>query len=643
LADPALQSARSGETNADGGREMQDWYRELLEAAPDAMVVVNEASKIVLLNRQAENKFGYSRDELVGKDVKNIIPEGFAERLVADGTRTAAEALEQHIGTGLELIGRRQDGTVFPMEMMLSPLQSEDGTLIIAAIRNMTARQEAKKHLAQMEGRYRGLLEAAPDAMVVVNAGGQILLLNRQAENQFGYSRDELIGQSVKSIIPEGFAERLLADGTRTAAEALAQHIGTGLELIGQRKDGSAFPIELMLSPFASPDGILVTAAIRDITLRQKSEEALRASEALFRGFIESAPDAMVIADSLGTIVLVNAEMERLFGYRRDELIGKPVETLMPPRYRVIHPKHVHSFVSQPRPRPMGQGRQLFGLRKDASEFPIELNLSPLETATGLHIASAIRDVSMRKQMEETTRQKEILESKTIELTRSNDDLKLFAFVAAHDLQEPARMVASYTQLLAKRYMGRLDADADEFIGFAVDGAQRMQLLIRDLLAYCRVETAGEAFHETSSEKALDLAVLNLRNAIEDSTAVITHGPLPTVVADGTQLLQLFQNLIGNAIKYRGADAPRVHVSATRSEDNAWIFSMQDNGIGIDGEYFDKIFGMFQRLHGREDFSGTGIGLTVCKKIIERHGGRIWVESELGKGSTFHFTLPDRP
>ena len=200
-------------------------YRGLLEAAPDAMVVVNQSGEIVLLNVQAEKQFGYRRDELVGQKVKNIIPEGFAERLIADGTRSAAEALAQQIGTGIELSGRRKDGSEFPIEIMLSPLESAEGILVTAAIRNISMRKDAEKHLAQMEGRYRGLLEAAPDAMVVVNQGGEIVLLNVQAEKQFGYRRDELVGQKVKNIIPEGFAERLIADGTRTAAEALAQQI----------------------------------------------------------------------------------------------------------------------------------------------------------------------------------------------------------------------------------------------------------------------------------------------------------------------------------------------------------------------------------------------------------------------------------
>src|ERR1700732_4725480 len=202
-------------------------YRNLLEASPDAMVVVNPDGEIVLLNAQGEKQFGYQADELLGQDVKSIIPEGFAERLIADGTRTAAEALAQQIGSGIELYGRRKDGSDFPIEIMLSPLESAEGTLVTAAIRDISVRKDAEKHLAQMEGKYRGLMEAAPDAMVVVNQGGEIVLLNVQAEKQFGYRRDELVGKRVKSIIPEGFAERLIADDLRSAEDALAQQIGT--------------------------------------------------------------------------------------------------------------------------------------------------------------------------------------------------------------------------------------------------------------------------------------------------------------------------------------------------------------------------------------------------------------------------------
>jgi PAS domain S-box-containing protein len=638
LRDPAGNLRGFSEISRDLSerKESGEKYRGLLEAAPDAMVVVNQGGEIVLLNVQAEKQFGYHRDELVGQQVKNIIPEGFAERLIADGTRTAAQALAQQIGTGIELYGRRKDGSDFPIEIMLSPLESAEGILVTAAIRDISVRRDAEKHLAQMEGRYRGLLEAAPDAMVVVNPGGEIVLLNVQAEKQFGYSRDELLGQKVKSLIPEGFAERLISDGTRTAAEALAQQIGTGIELIGRRKDGTQFPIELMLSPLESAEGILVTAAIRDISVRRDAENHLARMEGRYRGLLEAAPDAMVVVNQSGEIVLLNVQAEKQFGYHRDELLGQRVKNIVPEGFAERLIADALRSAEDALAQQIGMGIELTGRRKNGSEFPIEIMLSPLESAEGVLVTAAIRDISVRKKSEEHL-------VKTVgELKRSNDELQQFAYVASHDLQEPLRMVASYTQLLAKRYKGRLDSDADEFIAFAVDGSIRMQGLVQDLLVYSRAGTNGKVLHEISSENALKEALTNLRATMEESGAIVTHDSLPTITTDDTQLVQVFQNLVGNAIKYHGLKAPLVHVSAKKNGGNEWIFSVRDNGLGIDPQYFERIFILFQRLHGPREFKGTGIGLAICKKMLERLGGRIWVESQPEKGSTFYFALPER-
>src|SRR6202040_3645447 len=300
--------------------QMEGRYRGLLEAAPDAMGVVNQGGEIVLLNLQAEKQFGYRRDELLGQKVKSIIPEGFAERLIADDLRSAEDALAQQIGTGIELTGRRKDGSDFPIELMLSPLASAEGILVTAAIRNISVRKQAERHLAQMEGQYRGLLEAAPDAMVVVNQGGEIVLLNVQAEKQFGYPRDELIGQKVKNIIPEGFAERLIADDLRSAEDALAQQIGTGIELTGRRKNGSDFPIEIMLSPLGSADGILVTAAIRDISERKQAEQKLLEQANL----LNLAQDAIMVRGMDDCIEFWNRGAEHLYGWSAEEVCDRP-------------------------------------------------------------------------------------------------------------------------------------------------------------------------------------------------------------------------------------------------------------------------------------------------------------------------------
>ncbi len=375
-------------------------YRALLEAAPDAMVIVNQAGAIVLLNLQAEKQFGYHRNELIGQKVTNLIPEGFAERLIADSTRSSADALAQQIGTGIELTGRRKDGSDFPIEIMLSPLESAAGILVTAAIRDISVRKAAEKHLAQMEGRYRGLLEAAPDAMVVVNRSGEIVLLNVQAEKQFGYRRDELLGQQVKNIIPEGFAERLIADALRSTAEALAQQIGTGIELTARRKNGSEFPIEIMLSPLESAEGILVTAAIRDISVRKAAEKHLAQMEGRYRGLLEAAPDAMVVVNQDGEIVLLNVQAEKQFGYRRDELLGQKVKNLIPEGFAERLIADGTRTAAEALAQQIGTGIELTGRRKDGSEFPIEIMLSPLESAEGILVTAAIRDITKRKRRE---------------------------------------------------------------------------------------------------------------------------------------------------------------------------------------------------------------------------------------------------
>jgi chemotaxis family two-component system sensor kinase Cph1 len=253
------------------------------------------------------------------------------------------------------------------------------------------------------------------------------------------------------------------------------------------------------------------------------------------------------------------------------------------------------------------------------------------------------KDITRRKRDEGALRDAhDELELRARDLTRSNEELQQFAYVASHDLQEPLRMVSSYTQLLERRYRDKLDGDAKEFMEFIVDGAARMKQLIEDLLAYSRVGTRGRDFSEVDSGTALAKALGNLRAAQQASGAVVTHDAMPTVLADGSQLTQMFQNLIGNAMKFRATEAPHVHVGAETRE-HVWVFTVRDNGIGLDPQYADRIFMMFQRLHNKTEYPGTGIGLAICKKIVDRHGGRIWVDSKPGEGSTFGFTLPRQP
>jgi PAS domain S-box-containing protein len=606
---------------------MEGRYRGLLEAAPDAMVVVNQGGEIVLSNIQAETQFGYRRDELLGQKVTNIIPEGFAERLVADDLRSAEDALDQQIGTGLELVARRRDGSTFPMELMLSPLKSAEGTLVTAAIRNISVRKAAETHLAQIEA----LVKSSTDAIMSKTLEGIVTTWNPAAEKMFGYTEMEMRGRPMALLIPPDRADE--------ETQILAK-IGNGesidhFETIRRRKNGDLFPISVTISPIRDSAGTIIGASkiARDISGRKAAETHLAQMEGRYRGLLEAAPDAMVVVNQAGEIVLLNIQAEKQFGYRRDELLGQKVTNIIPEGFAERLVADGLRSSEDALDQQIGTGIELVARRKDGSAFPIELMLSPLESAEAILVTAAIRDISARKAAET------LLTTKMDQLNRSNKELEQFAAIASHDLQEPLRMVASYTQLLSKRYKGKLDADADEFIAFAVDGASRMQRLIQDLLTYSRVGTKGQDLHDTSAEAALTRAILNLRGAIEDSGAQVTHDRLPDVMADETQLTQLFQNLVGNAIKYQNPGIPRINISAVENGRAKWSFAVKDNGMGIDPQHFERIFGMFQRLHKRSEFAGTGIGLAICKKIVERHGGIISVESQPGQGSTFHFAL----
>lgn len=362
-----------------------------------------------------------------------------------------------------------------------------------------------------------------------------------------------------------------------------------------------------------------------------------------FRDFLELSPDAVVIADQHGLIVAANPQLEALFGYTPDEIVGKRVEVLVPESVRAGHVGKRNSFFESPRKRPMGIGLDLYGLRKDGTEIPVEISLGPLVTEHGTYVLSAIRDASARKAIEYELQRfnaelEQRVQERTAELARSNTELQQFAYVASHDLQEPLRMVASYTQLLARRYKGRLDSDADDFIAFAVEGANRMQRLINDLLAYSRVGTKGKSFEPVDPTVVLGNVLSDLHLKIDDMQAVVTHSDLPIVLADQMQMGQLLQNLVANALKFRGESQPRIHISAETVEGKA-VFCVEDNGIGLDEEFAQRIFVIFQRLHGPDKYEGSGIGLAICKKIVERHGGKIWVESKPGAGARFFFTM----
>ena len=362
----------------------------------------------------------------------------------------------------------------------------------------------------------------------------------------------------------------------------------------------------------------------------RRTQQELEASREKYFDLYDLAPAGYLSINENGIILESNLTAASMLSQERSYLVGQPFTRLIFREDQNIYYR-CHKQLVETREDHICRIRMV---KKDGNPLWVRINIS---IAQGIDVSTRFRaviiDISERKQVDEKLSQ--VME----ELTRSNEELEKFAYVASHDLQEPLRMVSSFARLLENRYKGKLDQDADDFINFAVDGANRMQVLITDLLAYSRVGRWSNEFKEVSSEAVLERALSNLKTVVEQRGAVVTRDPLPVMMGDDSQLAQLFQNLIGNAVKFCKDRTPHIHVSSER-RGNKWVFSVRDNGIGIAPEYFERIFLIFQRLHGKQEYPGTGIGLAICRKVAERHGGRIWVESEPGSGSTFYFTIP---
>ena len=488
--------------------------------------------------------------------------------------------------------------------------------------------------------RERLILDAAPVAMLIIDGEGTLVMVNAECERLFGYEARDLLGQPVEVLVPERF--RAGHPGLRHAffADPQARRMGMGRDLYGRRRDGSEIAIELGLSPLRVEGSLYVVGTIADITERRRLETRFRAS-------VESAPMAMVMIDREGTIVLLNRECERLFGHRRETLLGQPVEVLVPPRFRAQHPAQRQGFFADPSARRMGAGRELFGLRADGSEFPVEIGLNPISTEDGMYVLSAIVDITERKRMDDDLRQaKTELEARVADLARttealerSNLDLQRFASIASHDLQAPLRSISIFSQMIAETSGGKLDDEARDWLDRVIRGTGRMQDLVASLLAYSRVDSRVEPFAPVDLGSLVADVLEALSEGIRSSGAVITVGDLPTISGDRSQLFQAFQNLIQNALVYRGEGPARIDIRATIRE--GWHeIRVADQGIGIDPRHHQTIFEIFRRLHSQDSIPGSGIGLAVCRRVMLRHGGRIAVASTAGQGATFILTLP---
>lgn len=378
-------------------RRSEERFRNLVESAPDAVVIVDARGDIVLVNEQTEALFGYPRDELLGKSVELLLPDRFRGQHALHRTAYLEDPRTRPMGVGLELAGRRRDGTEFPVDISLAGVETPEGLLATARIRDITEQRRAEEVRRRGEGRFAALLESAPDAVVIVDEDGRMVIVNEQTERLFGYTREELVGQPVELLLPERFQDRHVAHRGDYYGDPGTRPMGAGLELFGRRRDGTEFPVDISLSAVETDEGRLATAFIRDATDRRAAEELRRKGEDRFRALLESAPDGVLIADAEGRIVLANHQIEELFGYERQELLGKPVELLLPARFHERHRGHRAEYLDAPSTRPMGVGLDLAGRRKDQSEFPVDISLSTIETDEGRLLTAFVRDITGRR------------------------------------------------------------------------------------------------------------------------------------------------------------------------------------------------------------------------------------------------------
>jgi PAS domain S-box-containing protein len=528
------------------------------------------------------------------------------------------------------LLGQRQIGSVFlraSTEPLATRIARYGGITLLAMIASLliTLPIAMRLHYAIANPVFaRSLIEASLDPFVTISPEGKITDVNEASVSATGVSRDELIGTDFSSYFTD-------AEKARTGyRQVFANGFVTDYPLTIRRRDGKLTDVLYNASVYKDEHGKVlgVFAAARDVTERKRAE-------ARFQGLLESAPDAIIIVNRDGQIVLVNARGEELFGYTREELLEQPVELLVPERFRGGHVRHRTGYFSNPKARTMGAGLELYGLRKDGTEFPVEISLSPLETEDGMLAASAIRDVTERKRAEEN------LKNYSFQLEVANKELEAFSYSVSHDLRAPLRAIDGFSQVVIEDYADRLDDQGRDYLNRVRAATQRMGNLIDDMLALSRV-ARSEMQHQTVDLSALAEEVLSDIQKSEPERK-ITWQIQPGLRASGdSRLLQMvLVNLLGNAWKYTARQPqPRIEFNALDNADGAMEYFVRDNGTGFDMAYADKLFGVFQRLHSAAEFPGTGVGLAIVQRIIHRHGGQVHGIGKPGQGATFFFTLP---
>ena len=601
------------------------------EQNPDALLVLSPQGVVLEWNPAAELMFGYSQAEVQGRSMFDlIVPQGRAHE--EDLFRT--EALR--LGTSVqEAVRRRKDGSLVHVNVSTKAVCDADGqVLYFLSSKKDVTQLKVQRDAKLLEARFRDLLESTPDAIVMVNVTGRIVLVNSQAERVFGYPRSELLGQAVEVLLPHRYRGAHLGHRSGFFGQPRTRTMGAGLELHGLRKDGGEFPVEISLSPIDTEEGTMVMSAIRDITDRKRADQK-------FKDLLEAAPDAMVIVNREGHIVLVNSQAVKLFGWSRDELLGQPIELLVPLRFSARHPDHRRNFFAEPRTRSMRAGLELHGLRKDGSEFPVEISLSPLETEEGLFVSSAIRDVTERKRIEQ------VLRDKNLELENAALVKDRFLASMSHELRTPLNAIIGFTGTLLMKLPGPLNVEQEKQLRIVQTGAKHLLSLINDLLDVAKL---------SANKVTLNLEAVDCKTLIEEVSATLelearrkglafaVHTPPVDVLllTDRRALSQILINLVGNAIKFTQQGRVDVVLQDLQLPTGRAVqLHVQDTGPGIPLREQPRLFEAFSRVENadRRHHEGTGLGLHLSRKLAEALGGSIRFESTEGQGSTFILEL----
>ncbi len=621
--------------------ETSQLQRAILDSANFIIISTRPDGIIQTFNASALRELGYTEAEVIDKVTPAIIHD---PQEVIRRAQELSQELGQEVPVGFEtfiakakqgLVDEnewtyiRKDGTRLWVMLSVTALHNEQGDIsgYLGIGRNITERKKAEAAKIAAEERFAHAVLGSNDGIWDWDLRNNEVFYSPRWKNMIGYQEDELIDNfsTFESHLHPDDHDRVLNAVTTYLS---GSHAIYSIEFRFRHKDGFYLWILARGMAFLDKDGTpyRMAGSHTDITEMKRAQLEVIERETRLSAIMDNAVEGFVTMNDRLYIESFNVAAVRMFGYQPEEVLGRSATLLLPEN-------DANEALSKDSLETMagtisiiGSPREALGQHKDGSIFPIELAISETHIGGNRILTAIVHDITQRKKVE-------------TDLRRSNQDLEQFAYIASHDLKEPLRMISSYLQLLERKHLDKLDDEARQYIGFAVDGALRLRSLIDDLLEFSRVGTHGGVPQPTETEAVLRQTCENLQIALTEADAILTHDPLPVVMADPGQLVQVFQNLIANALKFRSERQPSIHISS-RKQGDMWLFAVQDNGIGIESKHFERVFIIFQRLHARDKYEGTGIGLALCKKIIERHGGQISITSELGQGTRFSFTLP---